>query len=484
MDNNFIHTLKEVLHYLKKQGVSYADIRFEEEVSEGVRVKDGEVERLWDDLSTGFGIRVLWKGAWGFAASSLLTGVDARKVADEALAQARATHIINQRKVSIKGTEPIVATYKTLCQIDPFTVLLEERLVPLLEATSTPRDPRVHTIEGFMEFNKTTKVFLNTEESHITQEITLCGCGIQVIAIDGDEVQWRSYPDSHHGLFAARGYEHILDARMPENTPKVIEEALMLLKAPECPSGETTVILDGSQMALQIHESIGHAVELDRVMGMEVSLAGGSFLTTDMIGTRIASNLINITADPTTPGGAGSYACDDEGVRTRRVDVIREGRFINYLTSRETATVLGLKENGSVRAEGWGSIPLIRMSNINLLPDSGTLDELIVDTRVGILLATNKSWSIDHRRLNFQFGTEIGWLIKRGRIKGVVKNPIYSGITPEFWESCDAVCGKEEERMWGLNSCGKGEPVQTIPVGHRTVPARFRRVKVGSTPTQ
>lgn len=481
MDANFIHALRETLHYLKRQ-VSYADIRFEEETSEGVRVKDGEVERLWDNLSTGFGIRVLWKGAWGFAASSLLTKAEARRVAEEALAQARATHIINQRKVSIKGAEPIVAIYKTPCQIDPFTVLLEERLVPLLEATSTPKDSRVHTIEGFMEFNKTTKAFLNTEGSHITQEITLCGCGIQVIAIDGDEVQWRSYPDSHHGLFAARGYEHILNARIPENTPRVIEEALMLLKAPECPSGETTVILDGSQMALHIHESIGHTVELDRVMGMEVSLAGGSFLSADKIGTRIASGVINITADPTIPGGAGSYAYDDEGVKARPVDIVRGGRFVGYLTSRETVTGLGLKENGSVRAEGWGSIPLIRMSNINLLPDSGTLDELIADTSVGILLATNKSWSIDHRRLNFQFGTEMGWLIKRGRIKGVVKNPIYSGTTPEFWQSCDAVCGKEEERIWGLNTCGKGDPVQTISVGHRTVPARFRKVKVGSTP--
>ena len=246
-------------------------------------------------------------------------------------------------------------------------------------------------------------------------------------------------------------------------------------------SGKETVILGGSQVALQIHESIGHAVELDRAMGMEISLAGGTFLTPDKLGKQICSKIVNIYADPTIEGGAGSYLYDDEGIKTRRVDIIKNGRFVDFLTSRETAKFLGKKSNGSVRANGWNNIPIIRMSNINIEPaKSGSLNDLIADTKDGIFLQANKSWSIDTLRLNFQFGMEIGWEIKKGKITRSFKNPVYSGITPDFWKRCNAICGKEEWQMYGLNSCGKGDPVQSISVGHGAAPARFNKVKVGT----
>jgi len=308
--------------------------------------------------------------------------------------------------------------------------------------------------------------------------------------MDGKDIQIRSFPDSHNGIFRQGGYERIIEMDILKNTPRIIKEAILLLKADECPSGEKTIILGGSQVALQIHESIGHAVELDRAMGMEVSLAGGTFLTPDKLGMKVGSDIVNIYADPLIEGGAGSYLYDDEGTRAGRVELIKNGRFINFLTSNETAKSLGKKlapasgkqgSNGSVRANGWNNIPIIRMSNINIEPQEGILNDMIADTKDGILLETNKSWSIDTLRLNFQFGMEIGWEIKRGKITRPLKNPLYSGITPGFWKTCNAICGKEDWQMYGLNSCGKGDPVQSISVGHGAAPARFRKVQVGVT---
>ena len=490
--HTFIPILQHTISYLKKKGVEYAGIRLEESLSEGVMARNGEIDRLWDNLDTGFGIRVLHKDAWGFAASSLLTETEARKAACEAISQAKAIAKIQgargRGQGSIHKNPPVKIKYKSPCQIDPFSISIEERLSPILKSTSlhlnSPlsalRSKKIHTIEGFMDFQKTHKIFLNTEGSFIEQEFFLSGAGIKVIAIDGNDVQLRSFPDSHHGLFRQGGYERIIEMDIPENTSRIIEEALLLLKADECPSGEKTVILGGSQVALQIHESIGHAVELDRAMGMEVSLAGGTFLTPDKLGKQICSKIVNIYADPTIEGGAGSYLYDDEGVKAERVEIIKNGRFKNFLSSRESAKVMGIKPNGSVRASSWNNIPIIRMSNINIESGEGSLDDLISDTRDGIVLKTNKSWSIDTLRLNFQFGMEIGWEIKKGKIIRPLKNPVYSGITPEFWKSCNAICGKEEWQMHGLNSCGKGDPVQSISVGHGAAPARFGKVRVGA----
>ena len=490
--HTFIPILQHTISYLKKRDVEYADIRLEECISEGVMARDGEIDRLWDNLDTGFGIRVLYKGAWGFAASSLLTETEARKIADEALLQAKAAVQIQgsgderhrgafRGQGSIEKNPPIKIKYKAPCQVDPFTMPIEERLSPILKATSLHlNNKKIHTIEGFLDFHKTDKIFLNTEGSFIEQEIFSSGAGIKVIAMDGKDVQIRSFPDSHNGIFRQGGYERIIEMDMPKNTPRIIEEALMLLKADECPAGEKTVILGGSQVALQIHESIGHAVELDRAMGMEISLAGGTFLTPDKLGMRVGSDIVNIYADPAMEGGVGSYLYDDEGTKAKRIEIIKNGRFINFLTSKETAKSFGKKSNGSVRANGWSNIPIIRMSNINLEPQEGRLNDLIADTKDGILLEANKSWSIDTLRLNFQFGMEIGWEIKRGKITRPLKNPLYSGITPGFWKTCNAICGKEEWQMYGLDSCGKGDPVQSISVGHGAAPARFRKVKVGA----
>jgi len=246
----------------------------------------------------------------------------------------------------------------------------------------------------------------------------------------------------------------------------------------------TTIILDSDQLALQVHESIGHPIELDRVLGTEASYAGTSFVTIDKLGTfRYGSDKVVVVADATVPGGLGTFGYDDEGTAAQRVMIIDHGMFIGYLSSRETAPVIGRESSGAMLADGWNRIPLIRMTNINLEPGEWSLDDLIADTDRGIFFSTNKSWSIDDRRLNFQFGTEIAREITNGRLGKIYKNPNYTGITPEFWNSCDAVCNKEHWQLWGLLNCGKGEPGQAMHVGHGTAPARFRNVRVGIAPS-
>jgi TldD protein len=241
------------------------------------------------------------------------------------------------------------------------------------------------------------------------------------------------------------------------------------------------LILDSTQVALQVHESCGHPTELDRVFGTEASFAGTSFLTTDKLGSlRYGSEHVSIDADATAPGGLGTFGYDDEGVPAQNVPLVENGVLVGYLTSRETAPQIGRRSMGSARAWNWSHIPLIRMTNINLRPgDAGSLEDLIADTREGIFMSRNKSWSIDDRRLNFQFGDQAGWLIRNGKRTQLVKNPTYTGITPKFWGSCDAVCGPEAWTLWGLPNCGKGEPMQVGHVGHGAAPARFRGVKVG-----
>ncbi|MCK4656426.1 MAG: TldD/PmbA family protein, partial [candidate division Zixibacteria bacterium] len=280
--------------------------------------------------------------------------------------------------------------------------------------------------------------------------------------------------------YACAGYEFIEGLQLLENAERVREEAIALLKAPPMPAGAADVILGGSQMALQVHESCGHPSELDRVLGTEISLAGGSFLSLDQVGKlKYGSDIVNIYADATVPGGLGSFGYDDEGVKAQRAPIVEKGLFVGYLTSRETAPVVDQKSNGTMRADGWNSLPLIRMTNHNLEPGDAKIDDLIADTEGGYMLETNKSWSIDDKRLNFQFGCEIAWKIENGKKGQIYKNPLYTGMTPKFWNSCDAICDKSHWHVWGIPNCGKGEPMQTAHVAHGAAPTRFRQIEMG-----
>jgi TldD protein len=294
-------------------------------------------------------------------------------------------------------------------------------------------------------------------------------------------MQRRSYPSSFDGQFENRGYEMVHELPLVENAPKIGTEAVQLLSAEQCPRGQMDLILGSSQLALQIHESCGHPTELDRALGSELNYAGGSFLTTDKLGTfKYGSPIVNITADSVSPGGVGTFGYDDEGVPAQKWDLVKDGMFVGYLTSKETAAAVGeARSRGAMRAQGWHRIPLIRMNNVSLQPGEWTLDDLVADTANGVYMEINRSWSIDQLRYNFQFGTEIGWLIENGKMTRMLKNPTYQGLTPEFWGSCDAICDFKHWVQWGLPNCGKGEPGQTISTGHGASPARFRNVQVG-----
>jgi len=300
------------------------------------------------------------------------------------------------------------------------------------------------------------------------------------VAFDGQEAQRRSYPNSFGGDFATRGYEFIEEMKLVDNAERVREEAVALLSASPCPDTRTSIIIAGPMMALQVHESCGHPTELDRALGTEISLAGGSFMTVDKLNKlKYGSDIVNITADATCPGGLGTFGYDDEGVKAQRTPLVKNGLFVGYLTSRETAPVIKKRSNGAMRADGFNRLPIIRMTNINLEPGTWKLADLIADTESGIFFDINKSWSIDDRRLNFQFGVEAAWEIKNGALGALYKNAVYTGITPEFWNSCDAICDENHWHIWGVPNCGKGEPMQTAHVAHGAAPARFRNVKVG-----
>jgi len=471
--------MKETIKRLKKKGVDYADLRRVESQSQKIGVKNGEVELITSSQNAGFGIRVLKDGSWGFSSSAVISEEEIERVASEALRIASASASVNKEKSQLSEEEPWVDTYESSCLEDPFQIPLEEKIGLLLQAVEAMRGDKIKVAEGSLLFDRERKLFLNTEGAEIEQLITESGGGIVATAFDGQQVQRRSYPNSG-GDFATKGYEFVRSLHFVENAERVREEAIALLSAPECPVEETDIIIGGSQLALQVHESCGHPTELDRVLGTEISYAGGSFLSLDKLNNfQYGSHLVNITADATLEGGLGTFGYDDEGVKAQRSFLIRNGLFVGYLTSRETALILGQRSNGAMRADGWNRIPLIRMTNINLEPGEWSLEDLIADTKEGIYLDTNKSWSIDDQRLNFQFGTEIGWEIRGGKKVRMLKNPVYTGITPQFWRSCDAICNRESWHIWGVPNCGKGEPSQIMRVAHGTSPARFRKVKVG-----
>lgn len=461
-------------------GASYADIRILRQKTEVITVKNGTVEGVSKDEDEGFGVRVLANGAWGFASSYRLEPGEIDRVTALAVRVARASALAKRAEVRLGPAVVSRGSYSTPVRIDPFAISMEDKIALLLRADAAMRSVKgVSLAESSLEFLAIEKLFASSEGSLVEQHLVESGGGIEATAVADGEVQKRSHPNSFGRQQGTAGFEFILDMKLEENAPRIAEEAVRLLTAEQCPSDlVTTLILDPTQLALQVHESCGHPIELDRVMGMESSYAGTSFLTLDkMGGFRYGSDIVNIVADATVLGGLGTFGYDDEGVPAQRVPIVQNGIFLNYLTSRETAADLGQQSNGTMRADGWNRIPLIRMTNINLEPGPWSFEELIADTDDGIYMQTNKSWSIDDRRLNFQFGTEVAWEIRGGKRGRMFKNPTYTGITPEFWGGCDAIC--REWNVWGTPNCGKGEPPQVAHVGHGAAAARFRNVRVG-----
>lgn len=460
-------------------GATYADARLEHSLHENLMVRNGKPEGISSTESEGLGVRVIVNGAWGFAASDDLSKAGLEATAKRAVAIAKASALAKSKPVELAPLAPEVAEWVSPCQQDPFAVPLEAKLALLLETDKLMQAAGASLTEAELDFLRVEKHFASSEGACIAQRITHSGGGLVATAIEGDELQTRSYPAAFGGDIASAGWEFVEAMDLLAHAEELTAETHALLAAPPCPEGEMDLILTGSQLALQVHESCGHPIELDRVLGTEASFAGRSFLTLEKLGNFIyGSPLVNITADATIPGALGSFGYDDEGVPAQCVDIVKEGRFVGYLSSRETAPVIGQTSGGAMRADSWGALPLIRMTNINLLPGDSSLAELISGIKYGVLMDANKSWSIDDHRLNFQFGCELGRVIRDGKLAELVKNPVYTGITPEFWGACDGIAGPAEWRVWGVPNCGKGEPMQVARVAHGTSPARFRKVHI------
>ena len=474
-------SLQETIKSLKRRGVDYADLRWVEEAHEELVVQNLQVQHVSLSTTEGVSIRVLYHGVWGHASSCRFDAEGLKHTADKAIEMAKAVALDSQAKVKFHPAQPVRAEYRTPLEVDPFQVEMQKKIDYLMWAAQVLKDhSHIRTATAMLEFYRTRKIFCSSEGSLIEQQIIESGGMLEATAVLANEVQRRSYPTANSSSLSQAGYEYVKGLDFVGQAARVRKEAVTLLRAKECPAGTSTVILMPDQLILQIHESCGHPVELDRALGMELSFAGGSFLTPDLLNKfRYGSKLVNITADATLPLGCGTFVYDDEGVPAQRVPIIRDGIFVEYLSSRESAAQIDRASSGAMRADGWNAVPIVRMTNVSLEPGTGTLAELIRDTRKGILMATNKSWSIDDRRLNFQFGTEIAWEIKNGRLGQVLRNPLYTGITPEFWNSCSGVTGKGEWQLYGVPNCAKGEPVQIMHVGHGASPARFEKVQVG-----
>jgi TldD protein len=468
------------LNVARIEGARYADIRILDRREQVASVKNGNVDGIGDHDSQGFGIRVLVDNSWGFASSAYLNRSEVERVASQAVKIARASALVPGEPVDLGPAVSDIGKYTTPIEVDPFSVSLEEKLDLLFRADAIMRrNAGVKIAEGNVLAIRNEKLFANSEGAFLEQVIYETGAAIAATAVNDTEVQVRSHPNSFR-YQGTGGWEYVTRADLAGNAERVAEEAVKLIFADVCPTGETTLILGSSQLALQIHESCGHPTELDRVYGTEAAFAGRSFLTTDKRNRfRYGSEIVNLTADSVRGTGLGTFGWDDEGIPSSSTPLVKNGEFVGYLMSRETSSKLGLRSNGCMRAEGWNRIPLIRMTNVSLEPGTWELEDLIADTDDGILMETNRSWSIDDMRLNFQFGTEVGYEIKGGKRGRLLKNCTYAGITPDFWNSCDAITNAKHWTLWGTPNCGKGEPMQVMGTGHGASPARFRNVKVG-----
>ena len=474
--------LLSTLDTAKVKGAEYADIRSVETSQERFVVRNGAVETITKDESTGFGIRVLINGAWGFASSPDITSDNLNKTTALAIQIAKASASHNRNAVDLGPAVTSKGTYITPIEIDPFKIPLDQKIDLLLQSDKSMASvKKIRSRLSSLVFIREHKIFANTEGAYTDQTIYESGGGIQSTAVGDSEVQRRSYPQMNGRQQGCAGWEYITSLDIPGNSEKTAMEAVALLTAEQCPTDIITdVIIGGSQLALQVHESCGHPIELDRVLGEEAAYAGTSFLTPDKLNNfSYGSEYVNITADSLRTPGLGSFGWDDEGVPSQTTPIVSSGQFVGYLMSRESASTLGLTSNGCMRASSWNRLPMIRMTNVSLEAGTWSLDDLISHTDSGIFMETNRSWSIDDRRYNFQFGTEMGYEIKNGKIGKLLKNCTYTGITPEFWNSCDAVCNSDHWVMWGTPNCGKGQPGQIGHTGHGASPARFRNIRVG-----
>ena len=463
------------------RGATYADVRFGTLRDEHIEVRNGVVSGMSDTESAGFSVRAFYDGAFGFASSAVISDAEIDRVAAQAVEIAHASaRVKHGENLILQPAGRFVDSYRTPFEVDPSSTSLGERVKYLLDVEKEVRAPAgVAVGRAWMDIWRTTKSFASTEGSRIDQELLQCGSAVHALAVGNGDVQDRIFPGTC-GLYQTGGYEIIRKADLMGNARRIGEEAVALLTADQSPSGTMDIVLSGDQVSLQIHESMGHALELDRVLGWEANFSGTSFATPEKLGNfRYGADIVNVVCDMTCPKALATHGYDDEGTPAKSVDLIRNGVLVGYMAGRDTASAVKVPVGGVVRAEYWGRLPMIRIGNVNLLPGDMPADMLFDGIKQGVYMESNRSWSIDDKRLNFQFGCQIGYEIKDGKKGRLLKNPTYAGMTPKFWNSCDAIGDQRSWVAWGTPNCGKGEPLQTARSCQGASPARFRRVEVG-----
>ncbi len=465
------------LKRLRAAGAEYGDIRILDSRTQVVQGEDRRIAALRDARDSGFGVRVLCRGAWGFAASSILSVEEVPRVADLAVQIAKGSASMTSEKVRLAEEPAHVDRVVTPLRIDPFGVPLEEKAGLLTDVMEyVQRQPGVVRSSGHLWARRDLKFFASTEGSRITFDLVAVQGGFEATALQDGRFASRTFNTPH----LRTGYELIRDANLAAEAPRIASQAVEKVKAPPVEAGRYDLVLDPEHLSLTMHESCGHPSELDRALGYEANYAGTSFLTPDKRGSfRYGSPHVTFVADNTEPETLAATGYDDDGVACQKWDIIRDGLFVGYCTNREVAPkIKEARSRGSNRADGWGSVPIVRIANIGLQPGRATLDNMLADVKRGIYIEGHDSFSIDQRRYNFQFGGDAFWLIENGRRTHMLRDVIYHGITPEFWGSCDAVADPSHRRRFGFITCGKGQPGQSGWMTHAASHARFRNVSV------
>lgn len=467
-------------------GASYADARYEYRQHEDVLTRNGALDQAGSYTERGLGIRVLVRGAWGYTGVSEPNRHDVAIAAKKAVELARASSILQETPVELVDVSPQRSIFRTQIKRDPLAVPLEDKVELLLSIDERLRkNEKVQLAEGSFSAHRQRKVFVSSEGSELDQELVYTGVGYRAGAVDNGELQVRSFPAAHRGVFMGKGWELVSELALLDNAERTAEEAVALLSAAPCPATETSVILTAGLAGYQLRHTTAQLLELDRVLGFAHSETGGSVFSTSHLGTeRFGPDSVNVAADAREMGGAGSFGYDDEGVEAQRVELVNEGRCTGFLSSRQSAFSVGLeKSHGTMRAASWANAPSIRLTNVMLAPgEDGDLDAIIADTKDGILMDVGTAHSTTMDGRGFVTAAEQGWRIKDGKKTELLKNPCIAGEALKAWQSVDAVGGEGSVAIGGALDRTKGRPMQIVPVGHAAPPVRFSKIQVGAVP--
>ena len=465
-------------------GATYADIRINRYRRESIATRERQVQNVSRSASYGLGLRVLVDGAWGFAATNRVEPGAARAVAEQAVAIARAHARLVSRKVVLAEAGKVVASWTSAFKRDPFEVPLETKTTFLMKLNEAALAvPGVSFVNSQVLFVDEQKFFASTDGSRITQRLVRTYPQFTVTATDRATGDFQTRPVVDRAQLV--GYEYVDEYPWLADAEQAAHEAVEKLKAKPAAPGRYDIVVDPSQLFLAIHESVGHSTELDRALGWEANMAGTSFITPRDAGTlRFGAPIVNLVGDRTQPAGLATTGFDDEGVKSERWHIVRDGMFVDWQTTRELAPLVGQqRSHGCLHADSWSSVPFPRMPNVSLEPAAAdvTLDDLFSGIKRGLFIVGRGSSSIDQQRYNFQFGGAVIREITNGKLGPMVRDAAYQSRTPDFWASCDGLGGKATYRLWGTSADGKGEPGQTNAVSHGCPPARFRQVTVLNT---